>query len=192
MIRILSRRLPPLRWLILLLSLLSLLSVAPVQAQATGSARESAIKAAFLYKFAGFVEWPAGTFRRPDEPLVVGVAGNEAVAIDLEQIAAGRRVEGRPVAVRRVRAGEPAGPLHILLIGAGPDEQVRQQAAGLAGPVLVVTEQPRGLELGGVLNLVADGGRVRFAASLPAAEARGLKLSARLLAVAREVEGRNR
>lgn len=184
MIRV--RRLQQTWWLLLYLL------AAAAWAQMPGSARESAIKAAFLYKFAGFVEWPAGTFRRPDEPLVVGVAGNEAVATDLEQIVAGRRVEGRPVVVRRLRAGQPPGPLHVLLIGAGSDEQVREQAARLAGPVLVVTEQPGGLALGGVLNLLADRGRVHFAASLPAAEARGLKLSARLLAVAQDVEGRKR
>ncbi|HYD74514.1 YfiR family protein [Ramlibacter sp.] len=188
MIRGLPRHLSRFGWLLLLY----LLSMVTASAQLPGSARESAVKAAFLYKFAGFVEWPAGTFQRPDEPLVIGVAGNEAVAADLEQIVVGRRVEGRPISVRRLQADEPAAPLHVLLIGAGPDERVREQAAEAMGPVLVVTEQPRGLELGGVLNLVAGGGRVRFAASLPAAEARGLKLSARLLAVAETVEGRNR
>lgn len=189
MIRIPRRRLPP-AWRLGLL--LMLVTMAPAWAQLPGGARESAVKAAFLYKFAGFVEWPAGTFQRPDEPLVVGVAGNEAVAADLEQIVAGRRVEGRPVAVHRVKPGELPRRLHVLLIGAGPDAQVREQAAHLAGSVLVVTEQPGGVGLGGVLNLMTEGGRVRFAASLPAAEARGLKLSARLLAVAQTVEGRNR
>src|SRR3954468_23532351 len=67
--------------------------------------RDSAVKAAFLYKFPGFVDWPAGSFARPDAPLVIGVAGNDAVAGDLEQIVAGRTLEGRPVAVRRLREG---------------------------------------------------------------------------------------
>ncbi|WBY01717.1 YfiR family protein [Ramlibacter tataouinensis] len=175
-----------------MLKLLLLLPAVSAWSQGPGSARESAVKAAFLYKFAGFVEWPAGTFRRADEPLVVGVLGNEAIAADLEQIAAGRNVDGRAVVVRRLRPGEAAGPLHVLLIGAGPDQQVREQAAAMAGPVLVVTEQPQGLVPGGVLNLVTERGRVRFAASLPAAETRGLRLSARLLAVAQNVEGRSR
>lgn len=181
----------PSRWRLGVL-LLFLLPLGPAWSQAPGSARESAIKAAFLYKFAGFVDWPAGTFRRSDEPLVIGVANNDAVAADLQQIIAGRTVEGRPVAVRRLRAGENADRLHVLLIGAGPDAQVREQAGALPGPVLVVTEQPQGLGLGGVLNFNTEEGRVRFSASLPAAEARGLRLSARLLAVAQVVEGRGR
>jgi hypothetical protein len=154
--------------------------------------RESAVKAAFLYKFAAFVEWPAGTFAREDVPLVIGVLGDEAVATDLEQIVAGRTLDGRPVAVRRLREAESAEGMHILLLGPGREPRVRELAAAFPGPVLVVTEQDNGLRLGGVLNFSTDDGRVRFSASPAAAEARGLRLSARLLAVAKAVEGRAR
>lgn len=161
-------------------------------AQAQAPVRESAVKAAFLYKFAGFVEWPAGTFTRPDEPLVIGVAGNEALAADLEQIVAARPADGRPVTVRRLREGEGATGLHVLLVGGTRETRVREAVAASPGPVLVVTEQENGLRLGGVLNFSSEAGRVRFSASLPAAEARNLRLSARLLAVAQSVEGRSR
>lgn len=183
-------RLPP-PWGVAALLLL-LLALPHSWAQAPGSARESAVKAAFLYKFAGFIEWPTGTFRGPDDPLVVGVSGNDAVAGDLEQLAAGRTVDGRPVVVRRLREGDPVGAVHVLLVGSRSDDELREQAASVPGPVLLVTEQPEGLSLGGVLNFMNDGSRVRFSASLPAADARRLRLSARLLAVARHVEGRNR
>jgi hypothetical protein len=153
--------------------------------------RDSAVKAAFLYKFPGFVDWPAGTFARPDTPLVIGVAGNDAVATDLEQIVAGRPPDGRPVSVRRLREGEAAA-VHVLLVGAGREARVRETVAAVPGPVLVVTEQDNGLQFGSVLNFVVEDGRVRFAASQAAAEARGLRLSARLLAVAQSVDGRTR
>jgi hypothetical protein len=151
-------------------------------------ARESAVKAAFLSKFPDFVEWPAGTFQRPDGPLVIGVFGNEPVASDLEQILAARPGEGRPVLVRRLREGDVAPGVHVLMIGATREARVRELAQAAVGPVLVVTEQEAGLRLGGVLNFHSDAGRVRFSASLPAAEARNLRLSARLLAVAQSVE----
>jgi hypothetical protein len=154
--------------------------------------RDSAVKAAFLYKFPGFVDWPAGSFARPDAPLVIGVAGNEAVASDLEQIVTGRTLEGRPVAVRRLREGETPAGVHVLLVGAGRDTRVRETVAAVPGPVLVITEQENGLQFGSVLNFVVEEGRVRFAASQAAAEARGLRLSARLLAVAQSVDGRTR
>lgn len=179
---------PAFGWLALWLAL----ACAGALAQQAGATRDSAVKAAFLYKFAGFVDWPAGTFKRPDDPLVIAVQGDDAVLADLQQIVAGRTVEGRPVVVRRFREGDGDTVAHVLLVGPDRDARVREIAAGVPGPVLVVTEQEGGLRLGGVLNFVQDGGRVRFAASLASAEARGLRLSARLLAVAQVVEGRPR
>src|SRR4051812_39020772 len=95
----------------------------PVQGAAQSP--ESALKAAFLYKFANFVEWPAGTFKR-DDALLIGVMGDEGVAGELEQLVAGRSFEGRPIAVRRLREGDDASGLHVLLVGAGRDARLRE------------------------------------------------------------------
>lgn len=151
---------------------------------------ESAVKAAFLFKFASFVEWPAGVFQRPDQPLAMGVAGDEAVAADLEQIAAGRHVDSHPVVVRRVPESGPVTGVHVLYVGTQREQRLRENLAAVAGPVLLVTDQPDALKLGSVLNFSHEDGRIRFAASLTAAQARRLKLSSRLLAVAQNVEGR--
>lgn len=175
-------------WLCLLASLLAL----PSRAQGPAASSESAVKAAFLYKFTGFVEWPPGTFERGDQPLQIGIMGDEAVAADLEQIVVGRASEGHPIAVRRLREGANAAGVHVLLVGPGREGRVRDLIAATPGPVLVVTEQDDGLQLGAVINFVSEGGRIRFTASVPSAEARGLRLSARLLAVAQVVEGRPR
>lgn len=156
------------------------------------AARESAVKAAFLSKFAGFVEWPAGTLTQPEAPLVIGVVASDDVAADLQLIAAARSTQLRPIVVRRLPDGNGSTGVHILFIGATRDSRVRELAGLARGPVLVVTEQEDGLLVGGVLNFVLDQGRVRFAASPTAADARGLRLSARLLALAQSVEGRVR
>lgn len=178
---------------ILLALLLAALQCLPAAwAQASPVIRESAVKAAYLSKFGGFVEWPAGTLARPEDPMVIGIAGNDAVALDLEQIAASRAADGRPLTLRRLREGDSTAGLHVLFIGAGAEARARQLAAAVRGPVLVVTEQEDGLRHGGMLNFVVDQGRVRFTASVPAAEANGLRLSARLLAVAQAVESRGR
>ena len=160
-------------------------------AAAPPSVSESAVKAAYLQRIIGLVEWPPGTFPGPDAPLVVAVAGNDAVASDLEQMVVGRPVHGRQVAVRRLREGEAPKDAHVLVVGAGREARVRELASA-TGPLLVVTEQENGHQLGGVLNFVMVDGRVRFTASLPQADARGLRLSARLLEVAQAVEGRSR
>jgi hypothetical protein len=171
-----------------------LLAVGPpdARAQAATAPRDSAVKAAFLYKFGSFVEWPAATFKGPQEPLVIGVLGDAAVADELEQLAAGRSVEGRPLKIRMLKDGEPPGPVHLLFVGSMRPGKLRDLLAAVPGPVLVVTQQEGALQAGSVINFVADGARVRFDASPASAEARELRLSARLLTVARNVEGRQR
>ena len=68
---------------------------------------EHEVKAAFLFKFLSFVEWPQAAFAAPGAPLVIGVAGAEDTAAALEQMAAARGAQGRAVVVRRLRAGQP-------------------------------------------------------------------------------------
>jgi len=163
---------------------------AAVQGQGLGLARESAVKAAYLYKFGSFVEWPAGAFAGPQAPLVIGVYGDDAVAFELEQLTAGHAVEGRPVAVRRVRDAAEASSAHILFAGGSREARIRELVAAVRGPVLTVADGAVGGDPGPVLHFTQDEGRVRFAASLTAAAARGLRLSAKLLGVAQYVEGR--
>ncbi|MES2280184.1 MAG: YfiR family protein [Pseudomonadota bacterium] len=154
--------------------------------------RESAVKAAFLFKFGSFVEWPRDVFPKPDTPMVIGVAGDDAVANDLESLIASRTAEGRPIVARRVNDLGRTGDIHILFVGNQRETRFREALLSLKGPILVVTDQDNGLRLGSVINFSPVDGRVRFSVSLAAAEARSLKLSARLLAVAQVVEGANR
>lgn len=155
-----------------------------------GAARASAVKAAFLYKFGSFVEWPPGTFRSGSSPLVIGVYGDDAVAAELEQITQDRAVEGHPVTVRRVHDSDDLRGLHMLFAGGPRESRIREMLAAVRGPVLTVADRRTGSPAQAVLFFTEDDARVRFAASLTAAAARGLKLSAKLLAVAQDVEGR--
>src|SRR5882757_170699 len=86
----------------------------PRPAQADARADEYRVKAAFLYKFGGYVEWPDRSFARADSPVVIGVIGGDTLADELAQIVSGRNVNGRPVLVRKLRAGDPIAGLHIL------------------------------------------------------------------------------
>jgi hypothetical protein len=181
----------PRRWLAAaMLLLLAGLQLTALAQPVAPTPRDSAVKAAFLYKFGSFVEWPAGTFHSAQEPLVIGVLADEGVAEDLEQLAEGRTVEGRPVKVKVLKENEPFSGVHVLFVGNLRPAKLRDLLAAVTGAVLVVTQQEGALRYGSVINFVAEGARVRFTASLPSAEARGLRLSARLLAVAQAVEGR--
>lgn len=162
-----------------------MLAVAPLHAGAE-EALEASVKAAYLYKFLGYVDWPAGTFASPDAPHVVGVVGADDVHAELLRLVAGRQVNGRGLVVKRIASGDSLDGLQVLYIGrAARASALLPQLAGR--PVLAVTDVPSGLVEGSALNFVLVQGRVRFEASLPAAERAGIKLSARLLAVAERV-----
>lgn len=162
----------------------------PAQSAVT-SASEADIKAAFLYRFGSFVEWPATAFASPDSPFVIAVAGADEVAEALEAIVRGRTLLGRPIAVHRVRGGDPVRGDHVLFIGRDARRQfaaLRDAVDGL--PVLVVTELEDAVESGSMIDLVVDDGRVRFDVAPASAAANGLKISSRVLAIARRVEQR--
>jgi len=165
--------------------------VALVLAPAWGqdpSVTEESVKAAYLYKFPGFVEWPAPALERPDEPVLVGVIGGNDVFSELSLISQTRK-GGRPVVVRRVFDSSAFAGLHMLFIGARERARAPEliRAAQQQG-VLTVTEWEGALRLGSVINFVTSAdGRVRFEISLEPAEKSKLRLSSRLLAVAQQV-----
>jgi hypothetical protein len=149
---------------------------------------EKRVKAAFLYKFAGYVVWPVSSFPRLDTPVRIGVMGDDAVATELSQMVAGRTIERRPVSVQRIRPDEPVEGFHILFVGSGAIERLPVIGHALQSrPVLVVTESTGALNAGSMINFVIREGRVRFEISLPAAEENGLALRSGLLAVAQSV-----
>jgi hypothetical protein len=171
------------------LCLLALAAIpAAAGAQTDHRAAEVQIKAAFLYKFGEFVQWPPAAFARPDAPFAIGVLGADDVAAALEQVVAGRTVQGRPVVVRRVKRGETLAGLHVLFIGQAESTRLAETLAAARGQaVLVVTETENALASGSMINFVAEDQRVRFDVALPSAERGQLKISSRLLAVARKV-----
>jgi hypothetical protein len=150
---------------------------------------EQRVKAAFLYQFAGYVEWPAGAFAQADTPITIAVVGAEALAAELKQLASGRTVGGRAVTVKQVRPGEALVGVHILFIGGAEQARLSQiLQAAKPRPVLTVTEVDGALNQGSMINFVIVDRRVRFEVALDSVERNGLKLSSRLLAVAQQVK----
>jgi hypothetical protein len=149
---------------------------------------EYRVKAAFLYKFAGYVEWPEALFAQPNTPVTIGVLGAEPVVAELAQLVTGRTVNNRTITVKRLKAGESLSGIHILFIG-GAESARLNQLLPLAQPraILTVTESEGALARGSVINFIVADRRVRFEISLGSAEKSKLKLSSRLLAVAQQV-----
>jgi hypothetical protein len=152
------------------------------------SGSESQIKAAFLYKFGDFVDWPPATFARADSPLVIGVLGADEVFEELERVTAGRTIAGRPAEIRKLRRGDKVSGLHLLFIGGQESSRALEHLTAVKGqPVLTVTDSESAGAHGSVINFVVVDGKVRFDVALSAAEHSRLRISSRLLAVARKV-----
>jgi hypothetical protein len=150
---------------------------------------EQRVKAAFLFKFGGYVEWPERLFPRSDSPLVIGVAGADVLVAELSRITSGRTMNGRPVTVRRVRSGEQVAGVHVLFISRSEAGRLGELLSTTQGqPVLTVTETEKGLAQGSVINFVVADNRVRFEVSLETANRNGLRIGAPLLAVAQRVQ----
>jgi hypothetical protein len=158
-------------------------------AHAEGTLLERQVKAAYLYKFAGFVEWPEGSFARPDSPLVIGVMAADALAEQLEQIVAGHAVNGHPLLVKKLRKGEALVNIHMLFLGALDKAALQEvMAASRDQPLLTVSDSQEVYAMGCIINFVVADERLRFEVALrPAAGAR-LRISARMLAAAYKVQ----
>lgn len=153
---------------------------------------EVRVKAAFLYKFASYVEWPDGVFAQEDSPITIAVLGSERVAAELTQTIANRKVNDRAVIVKRLKPGESLSGVHILFVSHGATAQLRaltQMARSMS--VLTVTESDGALAQGSVINFVVADQRVRFEISRDSANKSKLRLGSGLLAVALHVAALN-
>lgn len=153
-------------------------------AQGPGSS-EHAVKAAFLYNFAKFVEWPDGTFRSPAEPVTFCVLGDGPVGGELERAVAGKTAAGRTVAVRRLSQLAGLDECRILFVGSSESPRLHQILAAVGRrPVLTVGEEEGFIGAGGIISFVVRQSRVRFRIEHDAAVRAGLRLSSRLLELA--------
>ena len=151
-------------------------------------ASEVQVKAAYLYQFGGFIEWPPRALSAPDAPFTIGVVGSDAIADELGQVVATREVQGRRIAVRNLQPGDALEGLQVLFVGKSQAARLPELlAAAKEAPLVVVTESENALSHGSMINFVAVGNRVRFDVALPQAERRQLRISSRLLGVARRV-----
>jgi hypothetical protein len=160
----------------------------PVPA-APDKASAALVKAAYLHKFASFVDWPQGSFARPDSPLKIGVLGDAQVWQELVELARDRERDGRPVAVTRLAPGDSLAGYHILYLRAPNLTRMADLLASVPEGVLTVADADGAHPRASVMSFFLDEGRVRFGVSLQAAGHQRLRLSSRLLAVARNVQG---
>ena len=148
---------------------------------------EYEVKAAFLLNFTKFIEWPQGVFAASDSPFTICILGKDPFGQALDQIVAGESVNGRKLEVRRIGQAPEPQACQVVFVASG-EKEVRRTLSGLRNGVLTVGEGENFMREGGMIAFVIENRRVRFDIDQSAAERAGLRLSSKLLSVARSVQ----
>jgi hypothetical protein len=150
------------------------------------------VEAQFIERFTRFIEWPPSSFAAADAPFVVCTWGEGPLSTELERVVSGRRIKARPVRVLRVDAIDKLAPCHVLYLAKVERDLVRRVGSyALGKPLLTIGDQPGLAEAGLMINLVVDSdGFVRFEINRAVVNASQLRVSAKLMRLARLVETR--
>ena len=175
--------------------LFDVVRIAPITAAGPASALQAGrgvlrapdvgVKAAFLYNFAKFTEWPA---LRQGAPIVACIVGDGGIAAALVEIAGVRTIDDHPLVIGRSQDSATWRACQILFIA---DTDIRRAVNGLTSittePVLTVSDSAGFAQAGGIIELYSDGGQMRFVINAEAAERSGLRLSSKLLSLAKVI-----
>lgn len=167
------------------LIVLAITAIVPGWLRAADS-REYEVKAAFLFNFAKFVEWPQASFSGPQAPLAICVMGRDPFGATLDDLVRGEQVNDRPLGVKRIESPAEAGSCHILFVS--PSE--RGRFGGVLGAMdttrtLTVGDAPGFLQAGGHVRFFVEGNRVRFEIDADKTDVAQFKVSSKLMRVAR-------
>jgi hypothetical protein len=150
---------------------------------------EYQVKAAFLYNFAKFVEWPPEAFKTAKDPILVCVLGHNPFGSALEETIHGKSIASRAFAYRQVSDAESASDCQILFIGSTESKRFRSLLDNLKPTGILTIGEAQGFAAdGGVINFKLDDGRVHFEINVDAAEQERLHISAKLLSLAKIVK----
>lgn len=156
--------------------------------QAAAPAPEYQVKAAFLFNFARFVEWPEDAFAGPGSPLVLGVLGADPFGPELDETLRGKTVHGRGLEIRRFARPADVGRCHLLFVGRGELARLRRSLEPLADRGVLIVGDEDGPRVAGVMiRLTREQDRIRFEVDLAAVERARLKISSKLLRVGKVV-----
>lgn len=159
-----------------------------ISATRAGEATESDLKAAFLYNFAKFTEWPgeleAGRY------FLVGIYRPDRLSQNLDQLTA-ESVRGRPIRIRTCTAPSDALSCHLVYVNTADGGIIRDFVRDLRGkPVLVISDARGAASLGAMIGLFNADGKLRFEINISSVESSGLKMSSHLLGMARVIRDR--
>lgn len=145
-------------------------------------------RASHLVKFTHYIEWPSHAFPAPESPIVIGTIGSETAANELQRLTQHQQAEQRKVVVKQLTTDDNPAGIHILYIGSRAGSKVREWLRTLeTQPMLVVCDATHELASACAIKFILENNRLRFDIALPPAEQNGIRITAPLLTVARQV-----
>jgi YfiR/HmsC-like len=150
---------------------------------------EYVIKAAYIYNFAMFVEWPADAFSRDDSPVVIGIIGTDPFGSALEEIVRDKKVSRKRFIIKRFQSYQDVKDCHILFFNSAETARLSEIVQQLKrAPVLLVGEAPEFARRGGMINFTVEDNKVRCEINVTAARRARLAISSQLLSLAKVIE----
>jgi hypothetical protein len=158
--------------------------VAPLSSERPPTEYE--VKAAFIYTFARYIQWPKES--DTNKPFVIAVIGKDPFGVALDDAVYGQKVQGRSVVIKRFTKIDDVPNCDILFVCASESGHLPQILGALGqAPVLTIGDVNQFAELGGMINLTTEDKRIRFEVNVQAIERAGLKAGSQLLRLARIV-----
>jgi hypothetical protein len=176
------------RWWVVAAACLALPGLDAWPAAPTG---EYQVKAAYLFNFGQFVEWPAAAYASPDAPFVIGILGEDPFGGTLDEVVRGESLRGHPLAVRRFQKPEEITDCNILFIGRGESARLERALEELRGRhILTVTDVAGAESRAAIIVLLNENNRIRMRINVAEARANDLVISSKLLRPAEVVGNR--
>jgi hypothetical protein len=154
----------------------------------SGDSSEYLIKAGFIFNFANLMQWPVNTFSNPDSPIVIGIVGTDTSGGILDEVLAGKKVNGRSFAVKHLKRGMDLKGCNIVFVSASETAHLDEILHLLKNmPILTIGETPSFAQRGGIINFIVVDDKIRFEVNVDAAKQADISISSRLLALAKIV-----
>ena len=159
-------------------------------AQASTPSREYQVKAAFLFNFAQFVDWPSSAFAENDTPLSICVLGDDPFGAYLDDLVRGEQVNNRRLTIQRFHAAADVKGCQVLYVSRSESRNLgKALASGKEMDALTVSDVDGFAERGGIIQLATESGKIRLRINVSAAKASNLIISSKLLRSATIVAG---
>jgi hypothetical protein len=187
---------PKLPWALRAILLAAFLAIIPANfaAENLGASdralTEYEVKAAYVFYFAKFIDWPPAAFSSPNAPITIGVVGDDEFGNLLGNIVKDKTIQEHPIQVRLLKWPVDLQAFQMVFVGSSEQKRFHQIAGSLKDrPVLTITETEDSSQKKGILNLFVEGGKVQFEVNIAEAEKARLRISSKLLRLARGTIG---